>query len=277
MKLKLACADYSFPLLTHDKALDLVALLDFSAINIGIFAGRSHLTPEEIMPDIAGAARNLSQKLNDRGLDFADIFYQAATFEDRAANHPDEGQRQASRDFFQRMTEFALHCNAPHITGLPGIHWEDESLETSLKRCADELAWRVEYAKQAGITYSIEPHLGSVVATPTAVHSLLQLTPGLTLTLDYGHFIYQGIANKEIEPLTQHASHFHARCAAKGQLQALFQDNGIDFVAALGGLQRNNYNGYVEIEYVWIDWEGCNQVDNISETIQLRDFLESIS
>ena len=37
------------------------------------------------------------------------------------------------------------------------------------------------------------------------------------------------------------------------------------------------YSGYVGIEYVWIDWEHCNECDNISETIQFRDLFKSLS
>jgi hypothetical protein len=29
------------------------------------------------------------------------------------------------------------------------------------------------------------------------------------------------------------------------------------------------------IEYVWIDWEHCNEVDNLSETILWRDFFRA--
>jgi hypothetical protein len=40
-------------------------------------------------------------------------------------------------------------------------------------------------------------------------------------------------------------------------------------------MQKVNYRGYVGVEYVWIDWEHCNEVDNLSETIRLRDFLRA--
>ena len=40
-------------------------------------------------------------------------------------------------------------------------------------------------------------------------------------------------------------------------------------------MQQVGYSGYVGIEYVWIDWEHCNEVDNLSETILLRDLLRS--
>ena len=40
-------------------------------------------------------------------------------------------------------------------------------------------------------------------------------------------------------------------------------------------MRKTGYKGYVGVEYVWIDWEHCNEVDNLSETIHLRDFLRS--
>ena len=40
-------------------------------------------------------------------------------------------------------------------------------------------------------------------------------------------------------------------------------------------MRQVGYAGYVGVEYVWIDWEHCNEVDNLSETILMRDFLRS--
>ena len=40
-------------------------------------------------------------------------------------------------------------------------------------------------------------------------------------------------------------------------------------------MDRGGYAGYVGVEYVWIDWERCNEVDNLSETILLRDLLRN--
>ncbi len=47
----------------------------------------------------------------------------------------------------------------------------------------------------------------------------------------------------------------------------------IDYGRVLDVMRRTGYSGYVGVEYVWIDWEHCNEVDNLSETILLRDFL----
>src|SRR5438093_841945 len=146
MSLRLACSDYTFPLLPHENTFDLISMLGFQGIDIGLFEERSHLQPKHVMPNLAGAARELSQKIADRGLEFADIFYQSSSFQTMAANDPDPKERGKSRDFFLRMLEFTAQCNAKHMTGLPGVDWEGESNDTSLKRCAEELTWRAEQA-----------------------------------------------------------------------------------------------------------------------------------
>jgi sugar phosphate isomerase/epimerase len=274
VKLKLACADFSFPLVPRDRVLDLIAMLGFDGVDIGLFAGRSHIEPKEVLQNIPRSARQLADRAQASGLELADIFFQAAPdFQSLAPNHPDSRVRGKARESFQRILEFTARCNARHMTVLPGVHWESESYESSLERCSQELAWRYEQARQVGVVFSVEAHLGSVVPTPKQARQLLKMTAGLSLTLDYGHFTYQGISDRTVEPLVKHASHFHARGGCKGRLQASFTENTIDFKRVLQAMKRANYTGYVGVEYVWIDWERCNEVDNLSETILLRDFI----
>ena len=91
---KLACADFTFPLLAHDKVLDLIALLDFDGVDIGLFEGRSHLWPSHVFDDLRGSAAELAGKLRDRGLELADVFLQTAPdFVSLAPNHPDPARR----------------------------------------------------------------------------------------------------------------------------------------------------------------------------------------
>ena len=82
-----------------------------------------------------------------------------------------------------------------------------------------------------------------------------------------------GVADVEVEPLVPHATHFHARGARRGRLQASFKENVIDYGRVLDVMARAGYAGYVGVEYVWIDWQHCNEVDNLSETILLRDMI----
>ena len=273
MELKLACADFTFPLLTHDQAFKLVALLGFRGIDIGLFETRSYLQPSHVIPHLAASAKELAQKVGNVGLEIADIFFQAPSFESMAANHPDANERNKGRELFLRMLEFTLRCNAMHMTSLPGVAWQGETFETSLQRCVDELVWRIEQAREVGIVYSVEAHVGSLAPTPQKALQLVTSCPGLTLTLDYTHFTSQGFPDDDVEPLVKHASHFHARGARRSRLQAPLKENVIDYPRVIRTMKQTGYSGYVGVEYVWQDWEHCNEVDNVSETLMMRDLI----
>jgi sugar phosphate isomerase/epimerase len=278
MRLRFSIPDYAFPKLEWEQALRLISSLGVQAVDVGLFFGRSHRRPEEVLLRPSQEAAAMASALHSNGLEVADVFGQAGmSFQQRAINHPDPVERRKAAEFFWRFVEFAARLNATHITLLPGVLFEAESQGDSLKRSAEELSWRVESASKLGIVLAVEPHVDSLIATPQLAGRLLDLAPDLSLTLDYGHFIYQGISDDEIEPLLARASHFHARAACPGKLQAPFEENAVDFARVLRAMETGGYDGYVALEYVWTDWMGCNQVDNLSETILLRDFLGSMA
>ena len=81
------------------------------------------------------------------------------------------------------------------------------------------------------------------------------------------------MADRAVEPLVRYASHFHARGARRGRLQASFKQNVIDYGRILKQMRKTGYKGYIGVEYVWTDWQHCNEVDNLCETILFRDFF----
>jgi len=274
MRPKLSCADFSFPLLSHDAAVRVISLLGLRGVDIGLFAGRSHLRPEKELnrPEKNGGA--LRRRLKQDGLVASDIFLQVHdNFADFAVNHPEAKRREFARKQFLKTLEYAAAAGSSHVSILPGVVFSDESRATSLARAAEELAWRVERAALIKLTVGIEPHVGSIVDSPTRAMDLAKLVPGLGFTLDYAHFTRAGIPDAEIEPLCARATHFHARCARKDRLQSSFKDNSIDFARVLKALNRNRFRGWIALEYVWIDWEHCNEVDVISETVLLKRCL----
>ena len=274
---RLASADFTFPLLAHDKVLDLIAALELNGIDIGLFEGRSHLWPSREFQHLKESAKSLRDKLTDRGLKPADVFLQLdPDFVPYAINQPDASRRQHARDQFLRTLEYAGHLGSPHVTTLPGVYFESaEPAADSWQRSQDELAWRVEQARSHGITFSVEAHVGSLAPSPSEAERMVRGVDGLTLTLDYTHFTRISLPDSEIEPLVRHATHFHVRGARKDRLQASFKDNTIDYARVLEAMRASHYAGYLGIEYVWIDWEHCNESDNLSETILFRDFLRA--
>ena len=274
MKLNISCTDFSFPLLDHDRALAVIALLGLRGADIGLFEGHGHLKPgrELVKPLRSGAA--LKRKLAAHGLKAADIFLQIhAGFAEYAINHPEATRREHARQQFLRALDYAVAAGSRHITLLPGVIFPDESREASLSRSAEELEWRVGLARAARLQLAVEPHVGSIMDTPERALRLVKRVPGLGLTLDYAHFTRAGISDSRIEPLTPFATHLHARAARRGRLQCSLKHNTIDFPRALAALCKNKFSGWIALEYVWIDWEHCNEVDVISETMRLRDQL----
>jgi sugar phosphate isomerase/epimerase len=168
------------------------------------------------------------------------------------------------------------------MTILPGLVFGSETLEEATERAAEALRRRVDAAREAGLRLSVEPHIvsthpysGSIIDTPERVAALLDRVPGLELTLDYGHFNVQGIPDRDVEPLLEHARHFHMRGGARGLVQTKFEDNVTDFGRVLDRMAQVGYDGWVEIEYVHDSRPGCSDCDNIQEIRKFRDFARA--
>ena len=276
-KNKYSCADFTFPLLPHTKALQLIRLLGFGAVDLGIFEGRSHHYPSHIAKDPVKEGNRLAKELSTIGLQASDVFLQTGTEPPvAAANNPDESARANNRRLFLKTLDFASVLGCSHITGLPGVRHEGTSMGDDWKRACEETHWRVETARANNVVYAIEPHVGSILPDADTTLQFINDCPGITLTLDYGHFIYQGHSNAAVHPLLPHASHFHARAGAKGKLQTIVKENEIDFKTILSRFKDTGYSGYICMEYVYVDWEGCNRTDNVSETILLHQLLKQL-
>lgn len=277
-KIRYSCADFTFPLLPHNKVLQLIKLLGFDAVDVGIFEDRSHHFPSVIAKNPVKEGITLVKSINNTGLKIADVFLQTGKEPSIAAtNSPDKSVRNNNRETFLKMLDFACTVGCGHITGLPGVPHNGENSEDDWNRACEETNWRLEVAKAKKIVYSIEPHLGSLLINPATTLRFINQCPGLTLTLDYGHFIYQGQANESIHPLISHASHFHARGGAKGKLQTMVKENKIDFKTIISKFKEIEYSGFICLEYVYDDWGDCNRTDNVSETILLHQLLNQLS
>lgn len=274
--MKLSCADFTWPLLPHQDVLRLIHSLEIEGLDLGVFAERSHIRPEIIRKDVPLWAGILRERIHTAGLELADVFVQnALDFETMAPNNPDPREREAGMELFVDMLEFARRLESPGITILPGARFGDEPWEDAIARSAEGLKQRVHTAARHGIQVSVEGHVGSCVDTPEKLARLLELTPGLRLTLDYTHYAYAGIPDSEVEPLIPYARHFQARGARRGKLQAKFGDNTINYGRILQRLVDTSYAGFFAIEYVWTEWQQLNETENVCETILMRDFVKA--
>lgn len=277
MKFKYACSDAAFPLLPHKDFFRLVPMLGCTGADIGLFEERSLLQPSMIFPAPEKNGAALRETARQNGLSIADVFYQAAVdFTVRAINHPDSAIRREEREAFQKILDYAAAARSYHVTCLPGVHFLQESYGDSFARAAEELAWRAEQAQERGLAFGVEGHIGSIAEDPDSLEALALAVPGMGLTLDYTHFIRQGMPNEAVHKLIAYANHFHARAAAPGKLQTILAENTIDYPAIAKEMERTGYEGWFGLEYTWNEWEGCNRTDNVSETILLRRLMKEL-
>jgi sugar phosphate isomerase/epimerase len=276
--LKFSCADFTFPVLDRTAALRLVKLLGFDHVDIGLFARSSHFSPIDLQAHSKGYTAQVLQDLDDAGLRASDVFVQFGVDPaERAANDPDPHTRAQNRDIFLRTLEFCIAVGCSHLTGLPGVFHSATARDTDLELAVEEAQSRMTECAGAGVQYAIEPHVGSICGEVESARSFLRRVEGLTLTLDYGHFVMAGESSALVHGLLPFASHVHVRGGAPDRLQTTVDDNTIDFAGMLGGLKQFGYEGFLALEYVWVDWKGCNRTDNVSETILLRRALEALA
>jgi sugar phosphate isomerase/epimerase len=276
--LRFACADFTFPVLERSAALNLVKLLGFEYVDIGLFARSTHFSPIELQASANRYTAQVVRDLDDAELRPSDVFVQLGVDpSERAANDPSSDMRITNREIFSHALEFCVAIGCVHLTGLPGVFHPATCRDTDLDLAATEAQWRVTECATAGVQYAIEPHVGSICGEVQSARILVRKVERLTLTLDYGHFIMAGENSTQVHELLPFASHIHVRGGGPGRLQTSVAENTIDFPGMLTGLKHLGYAGFLALEYVWIDWNGCNRTDNVSETILLRNALESLA
>lgn len=276
--MRLSCADYSFPLLPYQVNLDLIKGLEFDAVDVAVFSGSPNNSAEEVIADPTGVGRRVKGMISDAGMVVADVFPIVITdfrpvfdVQSAAPNNPSAEVRRQARDDFRRFIEFTLVCESPGLTILPGCPFEDSEPSRDWGLAAEELAWRVEVAEEAGLELGFEPHIGSITETPETTARFVSEVPGLKVCLDFAHFVYQGISQDRIETLLPISRHHQVRQAAPDVMQAISYEGTIDIQRLVRNLVDQGYDGFIATEYVWMQKWACDRVDNLCETIYVRD------
>ncbi|HRY24618.1 MAG: sugar phosphate isomerase/epimerase [Geminicoccaceae bacterium] len=188
-------------------------------------------------------------------------------------NLADPEARAANEADFRRVLAFATAASIPTIFVLPGVCGRGIGREAALERSAASLRPLAAMAGDAGVTLTVEPHVGGFLESPGLTLALLDAVPGLKLTLDYAHFACLGFTQGEIDPLAPHAAHVHLRQARPGALQCKLEHGTLNFPAMLATLAGHGYRGRLAIEYVHQGYMDTLHDDVLSETIKMRDLV----
>ena len=148
--------------------------------------------------------------------------------------------------------------------------------KTAFARGRDQLRPLAERAARRGVRLRIEPHVESVTWSPELALRMLDEVPGLSFTVDHSHFVFHGMTYEQIAVMHPYGTHWHARQAALGQLQAGFDDGEIDFARIVSDLKVSGYDGIIALEVVHVGWMSLDRHDVLGETVRLRDQLREL-
>lgn len=277
MLIQLSCNDYAWPTLSHEVVMAIIADLGFDAIDLGLFADATHVTLSSVREDPRGRAETVRRSAHGHGLAVADVFLTASM--DLARLSPTSrsaGDQAELQEIFASTVEFAAASGSPGITLLPGVVADNQSPRMAVELAAAGLAPLVAMGAERGLAVSVEPHVGSCIETPDATRELLDLCPGLTVTLDPGHFAFLGADVESMLKLADRIRHVQLRPGGYGVMQARLPENRIDFRGLVTGLVDARYSGYLASEFVWMEKWGCDATDNVAESARLGRLLRDI-
>jgi sugar phosphate isomerase/epimerase len=268
--MKLSITSWSLPQCSLDEAIGLSKLLGINAIDVGYFY-RPTLNKNEIINHPEATAK----KIRDYDIKIPCLYHLFGTdTQDRNLSLRDGGRENAEQ--LERITLFAKKASIETIFLLPGIVNPGQSVKQAISTSAENLNQMVEVCGKRGISLAIEPHVHSCLESPDLVQEFLSMVPGLTLILDYAHFICLGYSQATINPLVPYAQHVHLRQAKPGYLQTDLENGIINFRAVLGKLKEHAYDGYLSIEYVHQDYMNTLHEDVLSETIKMRYLVKKL-
>lgn len=272
---RFTCTSFSFPLLRLPEIARLLALLEFRHIDLCIAEGDRDVSARRVEADADAAAAADRAACEAAGLTVVDVFcHLGRNAFDRPLNTPEAAQRARNRERFRAYVCYAAAVGAEGLTISPGIRW-DAVADGGFDLACLELALYVGWAGDRRLRLSVEPHLDSIAANPEAAARLVESVRGLTLTVDYSHFVARGTEQAAVHPLLAMAGHVHVRQAAPGRLQVAEDEGVIDFDAVVDRLAGCGYRGALALEYLWSRWQGMNRIDVVTETLLLRRRLEA--
>jgi len=266
--LELACHAWAFHDRSLEDALGTIARLGFRNVDLGT---GPHLNLEKAATDPTAEADRILRLLEDFNLRLTDLYLMLPY-----VNSPDPARRTAQFNMFRRLLPFAAALGTPGITISPGILHSDGA-EHALARSIPALLQLGRMMEDSDLRLSFEPHMDSSVITPNDAQLVVESVPGLSLTLDYAHFVVQGFSLGSLMALLPYTAHVQIRQAVKGRLQTPFKQGRIDLNVLIRDLVAADYHGVVTVEYMTTTgWHGMMPVNITQETVKTRDALRDI-
>lgn len=249
------CSTLCFTRYPLDRALRLMAELEFTKVEVALHEQGPHLRPSEVVKDVSLAAQRIR---------IGPSLTPAAFSVEIEAPSPEEFQRQL------RAICHLARMSTVSVLTLPAAP-TGTGLDVEVKR----LATLVRLVQAEGIILTVETRTGTLTENPDTAVDLCKRVPGLGLTLDPSHYIagpHQGKSYDQVYPFVRHV---HLRDTGRGpdQFQVRVGQGEIEYGRIIAHLARCNYDRLLTVEICDI---ADTRLNMEAEVRKLKFLLESL-
>jgi sugar phosphate isomerase/epimerase len=219
-----ACSTLCFARLSLERALRLMAELEFSKVDVAITEQGSHLKPSEVALDVAVAAQRI--RIGPT------LTPAAFTVEFDTQNHEEMLQQ------LKAICKLARHSTVPLLC-IPAAS-NKTGIDAEIKR----LRPLAQIVQAEGLILTVPTRIGTLTETPAAARELCERVPGLGLTLDPSHYVHgphQGGPYEEVFPYVRHV-HLRDTGKAPGKFQVRVGQGDIEYGRIISQLGRHRYD-----------------------------------
>jgi sugar phosphate isomerase/epimerase len=222
-----ACSTLCFGKYPFERALQTIAELGFTKVDVAIHEAGPHLKPSEVAADVHTVATRLRL-----GPGLTPCAFSVATGADDQTAH------------------LTAICRLARLTSVAVVTIAAASAGTGLDAEARRLKDLCALAARDGVTLTVATRGGTLTETPERAVELCQRVPGLGLTLDPSHFVAgpnQGASWDAVYPYVRHV-HLRDTGGAPNQFQVRIGQGEIEYGKIVSMLARQRYDRALTVD-----------------------------
>jgi sugar phosphate isomerase/epimerase len=244
-----AASTECFPDLAPQDVLEVLADLEFTAIELPIRESGGWVAPSQVHTDMERAAHFCrdTHRLDIAALDI-ELAPGAAYYE-----------------------QFAACCKMAKAIKVVTLVIPAAELGTPFNEEIERLRKLVEIASLEGAVVGLKTQIGCMTQDPDTAVVLCNNVKGLRLTLDPSHYITGPHQGGNIDKVMRYVQHVHLRDSTKEKLQVRVGQGLVDYGKLIGQLQKVGYDRALSVKMTPL--EGF---DHRAEMRKMRLLLDSL-
>ncbi len=220
-----ACSTLCFGKYPFERALQTIAELGFSKVDVAFHEAGPHLKPSDVAADVHAVAGRLRI-----GPGLTPSAFSVSG--DGAAGH------------------LAAVCRLARLTSVPVVSIAAAPAGSALDAEARRLKDLCAVAARDGVILTVDTRTGTLTETPAAAIELCQRVPGLALTLDPSHYVAGPNQGESWDAIYPYVRHVRLRDTGRGpnQFQVRIGQGEVEYGKIVSMLARQRYDRVLTVD-----------------------------